>query len=180
MTDLLRRCHTNGIREASVYVLSRANLSRNEKELHAVYEAFASLLDSLHELSTNGVLATVRIVGDYNCLPEMPKALLDEMMNLKRNADGININLLTAYDAWDELNFAYSRRGSIKISDLWVTSRVDAVIRSGGTALLSGFLPLQSQYAHIMTTQELFNDLTDDDFENLVRGAVSVSHRLGR
>lgn len=182
VADLLSIAVKAGFEEATVYVLSRSNLARSYSELDAVYTAFSTLYDSLAQLCDISECKEVNIIGRVESLPHMPLSWIQNIDMLCGSHHGIIVNLLVAYDAWDELAdvIVDRNRTNISITDLWVKTPVDAVIRSGGTALLSGFLPLQCAYAHLLATDQVFNDLTDDDFIRLTTAAKSVRHRLGK
>ena len=72
------------------------------------------------------------------------------------------INILAAYDAYDELRTAYQRaqRDGCEIDAAFEIGNVDMVVRTTPEPLLSGFLPLQSQYAQLVFLATPLNDLT--------------------
>ena len=146
-----------------------------------MYEALATLLEGLRRLSDSSTCSEVRLAGDVNLLPDEVRSLLLSIASLRGDGSGLRVNLLAAYDSWDEVSRAASHSGGrITLKDLWVETRVDAVIRTGGSALLSGFLPMQTQYAHILTSDKMFNDLLDADFDQLLKAAAAVTHLFGK
>ena len=46
--------------------------------------------------------------------------------------------------------------------------------------LLSGFLPFQSQYAHLVVSDKLFNDLSADDMRAAFGASAELDHWYGR
>ncbi|MYS14418.1 undecaprenyl diphosphate synthase family protein [Streptomyces sp. SID4982] len=158
ITDLLL---ASQVRSVSLYMLSVRNLLRPAEELAAVFEAesrFCSVL--LPEiLRRHG--ARAEVVGRNEGLPSEFLGALDELRGIPGEG-GRKVCLLVGYDAWEEVFAAMRGASSIEEAKaaLAVPEDVDLVIRTGGGALLSGFLPMQSQYAHIATVDALFNDLS--------------------
>ncbi len=80
------------------------------------------------------------------------------------------INILAAYDAYDELRAAHLRahREGCDIIAALDIGNVDMVIRTTPEPLLSGFLPLQSQYAQLIFLPTPLNELTEQDIDELI------------
>ncbi|MGV9340547.1 undecaprenyl diphosphate synthase family protein [Streptomyces sp. NPDC003688] len=160
ITDLLL---ASRVRTVSVYMLSARNLLRPAEELAAVFEAesrFCSVM--LPEvLRRHG--ARAEVVGRDEGLPTGFRDALEGLRSIR--GEGGKVHLLVGYDGWDEVLTALRGASSVEEAKaaLAVPDDVDLVIRTGGGALLSGFLPMQSQYAHIATVDALFNDLSPAD-----------------
>lgn len=179
LSTVLARLHSAGCAEASIYCLSKANLGRLPKEVAAVLRAFETLAESIDVLRMKGICGEVSFIGNTDFLAESLNILISASAVSLEKPDALRTNLLIGYDAWDEINMARNHLGSLTMEDLMVTRPVDAIIRTGGGVLMSGFLPLQSQYAHLIVSDMLFNDLSDEDIANLVERATSVQHRHG-
>ncbi|MEU4153155.1 undecaprenyl diphosphate synthase family protein [Streptomyces sp. NPDC026659] len=160
ITDLLL---ASRVRTVSVYMLSARNLLRPAEELAAVFEAeslFCSMM--LPEvLRRHG--ARAEVVGRDEGLPTGFRDALEGLRSIR--GEGGKVHLLVGYDGWDEVLTALRGASSVEEAKaaLTVPEDVDLVIRTGGGALLSGFLPMQCQYAHIATVDALFNDLSPAD-----------------
>jgi undecaprenyl diphosphate synthase len=179
--DLIVMAHEIGFGEITVYAMSRANTQRVSDELQAVYSGLVEFSKLVARLADDGYVSTIHVHGDLTLFPKTVRSLFEELVGTRGPMNGSQVNLLLGYDAWDELTAARTRNPTqITLEDLWVTTRVDAVIRSGGAPLLSGFLPLQTQYAPILFTQGMFNDLTDQDFRELLQRAWEFKHLMGR
>jgi len=165
--------------ELSIYLLSKGNLARPADDLDALYAALPRLDQILTDALNAGVCRGVHVAGRPEQLPIA--GVFSRCTNLVPDRPlGPSLNLLLAYDAIDELNAAFRTGGPDTWRDfLWVRSPLDAVIRTGGAPLFSGFLPLQSQYAHLLVVEELFNDVDDRALEALIVRARSVEHRFG-
>ncbi|MGC4999657.1 MULTISPECIES: undecaprenyl diphosphate synthase family protein [unclassified Streptomyces] len=161
ITDLLL---ASQVRSVSLYMLSVRNLLRPAEELAAVFEAESRFCSTLlpEVLRRHG--AQAEVVGRNEGLPTDFLGALDGLRGIRGEA-GRKVHLLVGYDAWEEVFAAMHGASSIEEARaaLAVPEDVDLVIRTGGGALLSGFLPMQSQYAHIATVDALFNDLSPAD-----------------
>ncbi|WP_374009898.1 undecaprenyl diphosphate synthase family protein [Leifsonia sp. LS-T14] len=180
---LVRNLFENDVSEISLYLLSRDNLKRSASDLEAVFAASASFVDgALLDLSRElGV--GIKIAGDPTSVSTAYQASLRKAEQETRHLTGRQLYLLVAYSPAEEL----ADRGGPHlttmdslISNLWVPSRVDLVIRTGGAALLSDFLPLQCGYARIWWTPKSFVDLAWDDIENEVQDVKRTEQLRGR
>lgn len=178
---LIKELHAGGCAEVFVYCLSRANLSRSPEDLEAFFGSLNTLTQIVNSLTSDGVCRSCELIGDVNALPEMAQIALSGIDSNNSNLSGLKLNLLVCYDGWDEIRDAVQRQGpDINLNSLWIRTRVDAIIRTGGGILLSGMLPLQSQYAQLIVTEMLFNELSRNDIQTLVKHAISVTHQFGR
>lgn len=175
---LVAELRAQGCSEASVYCLSAANLGRSRDELGAIEESCDCVPETLGALQRDGLLGPVTIVGDVHRFPAVAAYLLPLGESPGREG-GIRLNLLVGYDPWDELRAIAAAGGDLSLARLAIPRPVDAIVRSAGGVLLSGFLPMQSQYAQLIVEDKLWNDLTPDDLRGLARRACAVRHRLG-
>ncbi|MDP9168449.1 MAG: undecaprenyl diphosphate synthase family protein [Actinomycetota bacterium] len=160
VTEILVTLQREGVRTVSVYNLSRANLARQDDELEAVYAASIHFFTSLIPAHFDPATCRVRMYGDRGSLPEEYVAAADEAESAMCGT-GFGINILAAYDADDELRAAHVRaqREGCDIRDAFFVGNVDLVIRTTPQPLLSGFLPMQSQYAQLIFLTTPLNDL---------------------
>ena len=181
VTEILLTLQRHGVRTVTVYNLSRANLGRHHTELAPVYAASAHFLTTLIPARFDPARCSFRLHGDRSVLPhEYISAAKD--LELTMTGSEFRINILAAYDAYDELRTAQQRvqreacdiRAALDIDD------VDLVIRTTPEPLLSGFLPLQSQYAQLIFLSTPLNDLTVQDIDGLIAGYRQFPQLRGR
>jgi undecaprenyl diphosphate synthase len=181
VVEIMLALRRNGVQTVSVYNLSRANLGRRDDELDAVFAASVHFLDSLIPAHFDPRTCSVRIHGERQLLPEGYRDSACRIEKTMRGS-GFTINVLAAYDARDELRAAQAKaqREGIDIDAALAIGEVDMVIRTTPEPLLSGFLPLQSQYAqlHFLTTP--LNDLEVDAIDALVAEHRLFPQRRGR
>ena len=181
VTEILLALQRHGVRTATVYNLSRANLARHDTELEPVYAASAYFLTTLVPAQFDPAKCSFRLHGDRNALPHEYVAAAEDL-EIAMTGSEFRINILAAYDAYDELRTAQQRadldacdiRAALDIDD------VDLVIRTTPEPLLSGFLPLQSQYAQLVFLSTPLNDLTVHDIDDLIADYQRFPQLRGR
>lgn len=181
VTEILLTLQRNGVEAVSVYNLSRANLARADHELMAVYAASIHFFTTLIPAHFDPAACTVRLHGDRSLLPTEYLSAAEDL-EAKMQGDGFRINILAPYDAGDELRAAYLRaqREGCDIADAFDIGAVDMVIRTTPEQLLSGFLPMQSQYARLFFLATPLNDLMESQIDDLIaefRGSPQLRGR---
>ena len=169
VVEILLTLQRNGVGTVSVYNLSRANLGRTGDELDAVYAASIQFFTDLIPAAFEPTLCAVRLHGDRAALPQPYLAAAEKLETTMGGAD-FHINILAAYDAYDEVLAAAARardEGGDIASALDIGT-VDLVLRTTPEPLLSGFLPLQSQYAQLVFLDTPLNDLTMAQVDDLI------------
>ena len=169
VTEILLALQRNGVQTVSVYNLSLANMGRSDAELDAVYAASIHFFSKLIPALFDPAVCSVRLHGDRRLLPERYLAAAHDVETAMKGVD-FRINILAAYDSRNELHDAFRRaeREGCDISDALEVGDVDLVIRTTPQRLLSGFLPLQSQYAQLVFLTTPLNDLDVRDIDDLI------------
>ena len=181
VADVLVVLQRHGVHTVSVYNLSRANLGRRDDELKAVYTASLHFLTTLIPRHFDPAVCSLRLHGRTDLLPEPYVAAARDLETSMTGTD-FRINLLAAYDAGDELRAAHARaqRESCDITDAFDIGTVDMVIRTTPEPLLSGFLPLQSQYARLIFLTTPLNEVTSALIDQLIADYRRSPQLLGR
>lgn len=169
VVELLLALQRNQVHTATVYNLSRANLARPSHELDAVYAASIYFLSTLIPARFDPTECGVRVHGDRALLPEEFVAAA-RVAETAMTGDRFRINVLAAYDAADELRAAHRRalRDGCDINDAFDIGEVDLVLRTTEEPLLSGFLPMQTQYARLLFSTTPLNELTAQHIDDFV------------
>lgn len=181
VTDILVRLQQNGVGTVSVYNLSRANLGRSEAELTPVYDASIQFFTTLIPARFDPAICSVRLHGDRSLLPE-PYVTAAQSIEAAMRGDDFRINVLAAYDAGDELRAAHVRaqQEGCDIAAAFDVSDVNMIIRTSPEQLLSGFLPMQSQYAMLYFLDTPLNDLDDCRIDQLIADYRRVPQLRGQ
>ena len=169
VVEILLTLQRNGVGTVSVYNLSRANLGRTDDELDAVYAASIQFFTDLIPAAFEPTLCAVRLHGDRAALPR-PYLAAAEKLEATMGGSDFHINILAAYDAYDEVLTAAARARDedCDIASALDIGTVDLVLRTTPEPLLSGFLPLQSQYAQLVFLDTPLNDLTMAQVDDLI------------
>lgn len=142
--NLFDECKDRGVPEISVFCFTQDNVKRPRAQTQAFTAATTSFA---LEIARRG--AALLVVGDRES--DMFPSELQEFG--KRRGDGMKVNLLVNYGwQWDLQGLC---GGSMRSADV---SRLDLIVRWGGSSRLSGFLPVQSVYADIFIRPELWPD----------------------
>jgi undecaprenyl diphosphate synthase len=169
VADILVTLRRLGVKTVSVYNLSRGNLSRRDDELEAVYAASIEFFTTMIPARFDPAACTVRLHGDRSSLPEH---YLEAARGAESamNGEGFTINILAAYDGYEEMQNAYVKAKELgcDIQDAYDIAHVEMVIRTSPEQLLSGFLPMQCQYAHLLFLKKPLIELEDDDINYIV------------
>jgi undecaprenyl diphosphate synthase len=181
VTEILLALQRNGVRTVSVYNLSRANLARNCDELDAVYAASTHFFTALIPTYFDRAACSVRLHGDRKLLPHNYVTAAQDLEATMCGSD-FRINILAAYDAYDELRTAHQRAQceGCDITAALDIPNIDMVIRTTPEPLLSGFLPLQTQYAQLMFLPTPLNELNEQDIDGLIAAYRRFPQLRGR
>lgn len=172
----------SGVNELSVYLSSKLNFQREDKEIEAfnkeVVDAF------LHDFGHMGAAFGLRITvaGDTSSLGSFMKNTIDDVVQQTKNGGSGSIHLLINYDPLEEIEQAFERAAQSRQhfwEKLWVDNPLDLVIRSGGANVMSNFLPLQSAYARLYFFDALFNALEWADIERCLSEYRGLDRKYG-
>ena len=153
----ITECIKYNINTAVFYALSSDNFNkRNKCELDVIYDT------GIFELKNNKIFfienkVKIIFIGERtNCEEKIIQSItqLEEETNFRNPT--ITIFILMIYDPFQDI-FNYHINKKLFYSD--AIPNIDLIIRTGGYNRLSGFLPIQSMNANIITLDELWPDL---------------------
>lgn len=175
----------SGALSVSVYLLSKDNIKRKRDDLEAVLQAeqrfFKEILPILREKHNLKVFHA----GDQRLLPRVYVEILQEICEVDDSCrtELPSLFLCAGYDPKDEIlhylsnGIAYSEE---VVNKLWVPHYIDLVIRTGGDQRISGFLPLQCNYAELFFEPYFFPDINRERIEAIVNLYHSRQRRFGK
>jgi len=165
----------------SVYVLSKNNLRRQADELDATLRSHIRIFRDVLPLLAHRWNARVRHVGDPTILPADYADALQQVCETKLMKPPSRIIYICAGYSLDwELSERLCASEKRDKSDCVLPADVDLLLRTGGEMRLSGFLPLQLQYAELFFVDKLFPDLESEDVESVIRAYGRRERRFGR
>ena len=198
--NLLDWCEEFGIKIITLYVLSAENLSREDDELHYLYELIRARLEKLYNdprIHRNRM--RVKAIGRTELLPESLKEVLSRLDEATKNYDNHYLNIAMAYGGQNELVDAVKKiatkikDGSLDVnsidkdvieSSLYTShlpqSSPDMILRTSGEKRLSGFLIWQSAYSELVFMDVFWPEFRKIDLMRAIRTFQKRARRLGK
>lgn len=195
LREVTRAASDLGVEIVTVYGFSTENWRRDAMEINFLFDLCVYFARTeLAELKRNGV--RVRIIGDWEALPERARAALAQLQEDTAGNDGLVLNLAVNYSSRSELERAVRgiardvARGALEvdaIDDALIASRLftagipdpDLLIRPGGEQRLSNFLLYQAAYTELVMTDVFWPDFARPHFEAAVSEFASRQRRFG-
>ncbi|MCP4820855.1 MAG: isoprenyl transferase [Shimia sp.] len=193
--EIVRACPSMGVKYLTIFGFSTENWKRTQSEVAGLMSLFRQYIrKEARALKDEGV--RVRFIGDRPRLDQKLQDLMDELEELTRDNEGVNLTIALNYGGRDEVARATQRlaqdvaNGSLKPEDVgeetlpkYLDTHVlpdpDLVIRTSGEARISNFLLWQSAYAEYEFIDTLWPDFTRDVFRELVQSYATRDRRFG-
>ncbi len=197
---LLDWCEELNIRIITLYVLSAENLTRDDAELHYLYDLIKARLEKLYNdprIHKNRM--RIKAIGRVELLPESLKEVLNRLDEATKNYDNHYLNIAIAYGGQNELVDAVKKiaskikEGSLDVnaidkdvieSCLYTShlpqSSPDMILRTSGEKRLSGFLVWQSAYSELIFMDVYWPEFRKIDLMRAIRTFQKRARRLGK
>ncbi|MGB6062685.1 MAG: isoprenyl transferase [Candidatus Aquilonibacter sp.] len=184
-----------GIEIVTVYGFSTENWRRDAAEIDFLFDLCVYFAKSeLAELQRKNV--RVRIIGDWQALPERSRDALDSLRAGTASNTGLILNLAVNYSSRSELERAVRaiatdvRSGKLSpehIDDALISSYLytagvpdpDLLIRPGGEQRLSNFLLYQAAYSELIMSDVDWPDFSGEHLAQAVRDFAQRQRRFG-
>ncbi|MGA7572083.1 MAG: isoprenyl transferase [Candidatus Aquilonibacter sp.] len=184
-----------GIEIVTVYGFSTENWRRDAAEIDFLFDLCVYFAKSeLAELQRKNV--RVRIIGDWQALPERSRDALDSLRAGTASNTGLILNLAVNYSSRSELERAVRaiatdvRSGKLSpehIDDALISSYLytagvpdpDLLIRPGGEQRLSNFLLYQAAYSELIMSDVYWPDFSGEHLAQAVRDFAQRQRRFG-
>ncbi|MEM4389321.1 MAG: polyprenyl diphosphate synthase [Candidatus Micrarchaeia archaeon] len=194
--DVLRWCKKRGIRMLTLWGFSTENFQRPKSEVDELMRLFETKLrEILASKEARQKNVRVKIYGALELLPPRVREYLKKAEAVTARHRGYRLNILLSYGGRAELLAAVNeairraRAGKLKRVDeksfrrlLWTGELPDPdlIIRTSGERRTSGVLPWHSTYSELYFSPKLWPDLTEEDFEAILKDYASRQRRFGR
>jgi undecaprenyl diphosphate synthase len=163
--DLFEQCKDLGVPEISIFCFTQDNTKRPSAQTKAFKSATVEFALQLSRRD-----AAMLVVGDSGS-KQFPAELTPFLV---RQGRGMKVNLLVNYGwNWDLDGMSNGGLRSHAIS------RMDLIVRWGGSSRLSGFLPVQSVYADLHIRPELWPEFQPSHFEQALAWFRKQDRTLG-
>ncbi len=195
LREVTRAASDLGVEIVTVYGFSTENWRRDASEINFLFELCVYFARTeIAELNRNNV--RVRVIGDWEALPNGARNALCELQDRTASNDGLVLNLAVNYSSRSELeravrgiarDVAEGRLDVEAIDDELIASRLftagipdpDLLIRPGGEQRLSNFLLYQAAYTELVMTDIFWPDFSRAHFEAAVREFSGRQRRFG-
>ncbi len=186
-----------GVETLTLYAFSTENFQREQEEVDALMEMFATKLTELathRRIRTNGI--RVKVLGRTEMLPEAVRTAITTVETATASHDKRRLNFCIAYGGRQEILDAMRalarkvERGELRPGEIdekllgqhLYTSGddPDLIIRTGGESRLSNFLLYQSAYSELFFTDVYFPAFRRVDFLRIIRAYQQRARRYGR
>ena len=198
--NLLDWCEEFDIKIITLYVLSAANLGRENEELEFLYELIRTRLEKLYNdprIHRNKM--KVKAIGTVDLLPESIQDVLQRLDSVTKDYNNHFLNIAIAYGGQNELVDAVKKigeqieQGKLETKDITkeviesnlYTSHLpqsspDMILRTSGEKRMSGFLLWQSAYSELVFLDIFWPEFRKIDLMRAIRTFQKRKRRSGR
>ena len=194
VTELLKWCKEKKIEELTLYVFSIQNFNRPKKEFEYLMKLFEKAAsESLKQKDNKGL--KVQFIGRIHLLPENVQKSIVEMQKRTEKEEEYKLNIAIAYGGREEIEDAVNKialevkSGRLNPEDVnqdlideyvYIKSKPDLIIRTGGEKRTSNFLSWQSPYSEWIFLDKKWPEFTKQDFEICLEEYSKRDIRKGR
>jgi len=196
VSHTVETCAELGIKYLTLYAFSTENWKRPKLEVDTLMRILvSSLRKELPTLKKNGI--SLKAVGSLNLLPQKAQRELQEVIELTKDNDRMDLTLALSYGSREELTAAVKLiaeevvRGSLELEDIQEATinnhlftkdmpDVDLLIRTSGEQRISNFLLWQIAYAELYFTEVLWPDFRKEDLLEALRNYQDRERRFGK
>ncbi len=192
ITRYISKC---GVKYLTLYAFSTENWKRPLEEVNALMKIFRQyLIDSLTDFRDDDI--KVVFIGDRSAFAKDIIDLINETEEVAKDRKGMQLNIAMNYGGRAEILTAVKslcedvRNGSADISSITeedISRRLytagqpdpDLIIRTGGEHRLSNFMLYQAAYAEFYSTETLWPDFDEEEFDKAIIEFNKRSRRFG-
>lgn len=192
---ITRYISKTGVKVLTLYAFSTENWKRPFEEVNALMKLFRQyLIDSLTDFREDDI--NVVFIGDRSAFDSKLIELINETEEVAKDRKGMLLNIAMNYGARDEILRAVKslcfevKNNKINIDDitdkdiqahLYTANQPDPdlIIRTGGEHRLSNFMLYQSAYSEFYSTETLWPDFKDEDFDKAIIEFNKRTRRFG-
>ena len=192
---MTRYISRRGVKFLTLYAFSTENWKRPLSEVNALMKIFRQyLVDSLTNFREDDI--KVVFIGDRSAFPEDIIQLINETEEVAKDRKGMQLNIAMNYGGRAEIVHAVQQLCQETKDGLLQPNAVteealsqylytagqpdpDLIIRTGGEHRLSNFMLFQAAYAEFYSTETLWPDFGEADFEKALMAFQQRSRRFG-
>lgn len=163
-----------GIKYLTLYSFSTENWKRPKEEVEFLFKLMEERLKKEGE-KLNKQNVRVRFIGNREQLPKKLQKIMEDVEELTKNNDGLNLTFAINYGGREEILQAIKKLKKENLKDLneenfkkYLYTKdlpdPDIIVRTAGEKRLSNFLLWQSSYSEFYFTKTLWPDFSEEDF----------------
>lgn len=179
------------IEELSLYTFSTENFNRPKIEIDFLMNLFKRIFSEIEKNKEYLKSYKIIVAGDKSLFSKDIQRIMGSIDDKTKDNKGMRINFCMGYGGRNEILNAFKKiiNKNVKSEDitekvisenLYVSSDIDLMIRTGGEKRTSGFLPWQSVYAEIIFLDKMWPDFTRKDLNDCVDEFNNRKRRFGR
>ena len=192
ITRYISKC---GVKYLTLYAFSTENWKRPLEEVNALMKIFRQyLIESITDFREDDI--KVNFIGDRSAFAKDMIDLINETEDIAKDRKGMQLNIAMNYGGRDEILAAVkslcneAKNGSIDVASITeedISRRLytcgqpdpDLIIRTGGEHRLSNFMLYQAAYAEFYSTDTLWPDFDEEEFDKAIIEFNKRSRRFG-
>jgi undecaprenyl diphosphate synthase len=196
LRKIVRACGELGVSYLTIYVFSKENWQRPEKEVSLLMDLLVEMIHrEIKDLNKNNV--RLHAIGDLSKLPSKTRKELEWGINETGGNTGLNLVLAVSYGGRAELVHAAKQFARAASEDAGLIDKLDEdgfkkflytsdipdpalVIRTGGDQRISNFLLWQSAYAELYVTDTLWPDFDKAALLAAIEDFTKRDRRFGK
>lgn len=182
-------CRDRGINELTLYIFSTENFSRDPQEVEHIMDIFRKNFKK--ELIDNNKTIKVRFIGRKHLFEDKIQKIMKEVEEKTFGNNPFTLNLAMGYGGMQEITDAVKKIVSDNIaankideplieSYLYLNSKPDLVIRTGGAIRTSNFLLWQSSYSEWFFLEKMWPEFTEKDLDLVLEQFGSRKRNFGK
>ena len=190
--EIVKYAQELGIKIITIYAFSTENWKRAEEETSYLMELFETYArNKMDEANDLGI--QIRILGDFQGLPDTLQEVLTKLKKLTRNNEKMIVNLALNYGGRDELIRAFRKLLLVNVTASELTEELininldttglpdpDMIIRTSGEQRLSNFLPWQGTYAELYFPKVHWPDFDKKQLDIAMEEYQKRQRRMGK
>ncbi len=186
-SDVVEEAMGLNLDSLTLYSFSTENWSRPFAEITTIFGLFKKFLNRQKKRIVDNNIR-FRVLGDYSKLPDATIRLIEELTDLTKSNNNLDLNIAFGYGGRKEivncLNKIIADKSKTEIteqdiSDELMISDIDLLIRTGGDQRVSNFMLWQIAYAELYFSNILWPDFTREEFRNIIKLSSARERRFG-
>ena len=193
---LFEWCRELDIKELTLYTFSLENLNRPKEELDYLMNLFKNEFNNLlSDERDDKDEIRINFIGRLWLLPQDLQDVMQKVMKKTEKYSRHIVNFAMAYGGRAEIIDAAKKiakkvkEGELDIDkineevfseNLYLNSKPDLIIRTGGEKRISGFLLYQGDYAELCFVDKMWPEFEKTDLVNAINDYADRDRRFGR